>query len=198
MASRMIRARASLPFLTVLLLGGCASPGNYPSLARRPAERVAGTPLPPCAIPPGAEPGRITGSAEPVAPAPAPSPPPASPDRDLDSRLAGLMSRANIAHSRFLARQGQAERTIAAAARSAVGSEAWSVAEIALAELDSARSDVAIALAEIDSLHVADSVANPAQPGPDSARIAAAREQMLALVAQEDAVLQRLGSRLPG
>ena len=200
----MTASRTFVPILSclsgALLLGACASDGGgYPSLARRPAERVAGAPLPPCADPAAADsPGRVTGSAEPVAAAEPPPPPPAMSDPGLPARLAALVGQARTAHERFRGRQPATERAIGAAAGGGIASDAWSNAQIALAELESARNDASAALSQLDSLHAEDSLAHTDGPGPDSEAIAAARGVAAGLVAEEEAVLARLRGRLPG
>lgn len=158
-------------------LSACASTGDYPSLARRDAER-------------------ITGSAPVVAPEPPPAPPPAPPSSGLEGRLAGLVDQAGAAHQRFAARRGRTEQLIGQARGAAVASESWSVASIALAELESARADAMIALAELDSLFAAESVADYATPSTDPATIGGARDKVAAWIAEEDEVLSRLRGRL--
>lgn len=187
-----------------MLLAACSSTaeGGYPSLARRPAERVAGAPLPPCAAPGAADcgdctPARVSGSALPVAAATEPAAPAIS-DPAIQSRLVSLVAQARAAHERFRTKQPAAERALSAAAGGAVASDAWSIAAIALADLESARNDASEALSALDSLLAEDSVAHPATPGSDSAAIADARAAAAELVAQEDAVLARLRPRLPG
>lgn len=154
-------------------LAACASAGDYPSLARRDAERIAGEE-----------------TIEPAVPPPAPATP------GMASRLAELVELARNAHHRFSARQGSAEQRTAAGAGSATGSEAWAVASIALADLEAVRSEAMIALAELDGLHAADRVANPNQPSSDAPAIAAARDQVMAWIAEQDRVLARLRGRI--
>jgi hypothetical protein len=62
---------------------------------------------------------------------------------------------------------------------------------VALADLDSLRSRVAVSLAELDALWVDSNV----DGGPRDA-IGAARDSVEALVAQEDEVLARLRARV--
>lgn len=155
-----------------LLLAGCAADTtNYPSLARRPAER-------------------ITGSAETV-PADAAPQPPALPSPELSARLSQLVDQAQAAHRDFLAKRERASGLVGAARGAAVASESWSVASVALAELEAARSRAMIALADLDSLYAAERVA-----GGPAAAVGAAREQVIALVGEEDAVLADLRGRL--
>ena len=159
------------PALAILLAGCAADTTNYPSLARRPAER-------------------ITGSAEPVA-ADTPPPAPALPSPEVSARLAQLVAEAESAHRDFVAKRGRADELVAAARGAPVASESWAVASIALAELEAARSRAMIALADLDSLYASARVGG----GPAEA-IGAARQQVIALVGQEDAVLAQLRGAL--
>lgn len=175
----MNRASLSLNAAALALaLTGCATASDYPSLARRPAER-------------------ITGSAEVAAPSPAPSPPPAPPSPQMAGRLAQLVEQARAAHAKFAARQGEAERLIGAASGSAVGSESWSVATIALADLESRRSEAMVALGELDAIYVGEAVQATETGEPGNADAAsAAHAQVNGWLAEEDAVLDRLRGRL--
>jgi len=159
--------------LAAVLTSGCAADTtNYPSLARRPAERIAGI-------------------AE-VVPGPPEPPAPVAPSPELTSRLSQLTAAAQEAHGEFVAKRDTTARLVAAASGAAVASENWAVAAIALAELESARSRAMIALADLDSLYATEEVA-----GSDTSAIGAARDQVIALVGQEDAVLADLRGRLP-
>ncbi|MEP7222734.1 MAG: hypothetical protein ABI673_08720 [Novosphingobium sp.] len=156
-----------LPLAILCALSACGSQAGYPSLARRPAER-------------------ITGSAAVVTPAPAPIVE-AVPDLAAQSRLARLREMAATAHERFDAALPDTARRVAAAQGAAVASESWSVASIALATLESRRSDAMIALAVLDSLYVQDRVA-----GGEGSTIASLRDQVTGWVADEDKALAQL------
>ena len=159
----------------LVLTTACASTGasSYPSLATRPGERVSGT-------------------AEPV---PAPAPPLAT--AATGDRLAQLRAQAQAAHARFDERRASAASLSAAAQGAAVGSEAWSVAQVALASLEAARSEAMIALADLDSLYVAARIAAvPTDGSGDVDAIGAAREDVIALIGREDATLASLRGRL--
>ena len=161
-----------------LLLAACASPGDYPSLARRDAERFPQT-------------------AEPVARRPAgPVPAQSVAGPALRAQLHGLEERARTAHARFLRERSRAIALVAAGAGAARGSESWSVATIALSGLESARSDTMVALADLDSLLAADRVAHPNEQSGDGYAIAASRENVIALVGEEDRILAGLAARL--
>lgn len=155
------------------LLSACAEEaGGYPSLARRPAERVSGT--------------------SDVVPAIPSAPlPPAPPSPELSARLAGLVQQAEAAHQRFNSREARARGLVSAAAGAAVATESWAVATVALADLESARSDAMIALADLDQLYAAQRI-----EGSDALATGAARQTVIALVAQEDLVLASLRGQL--
>jgi hypothetical protein len=161
------------PLALVLALTACAAAKDYPSLQRRPAERQ-------------------TGSALPATPE-APPPPPAPPSAQLTTRLSQLVEQARAAHQRFAARRDDAARSVAAGSGSAPGSEGWAMATVALSDLESARSDAMVALAELDQLYTARTL-----DGDQSAvaAIAAARDQVTALVGKEDDALAALRGRM--
>lgn len=155
-----------------LILGGCAADtANYPSLARRAAERIGDTPA-------------ATQAAE--VPPPAPSP-------EMLAQLADLVTQARSAHRQFLAHRPQAERLTAAASRAAIASESWAVASVALADLESSRSNAMIALARLDEIYAAARV-----DGGNVGAIAEARGQVITLVGEEDRVLANLRGRIAG
>lgn len=165
--------------ILALALSGCASSGNYPSLARRPAER-------------------IRGSAEVVTPRPPPPDVTAPPSTDLKTRLASLVEQARMAHQRFVETRDHTEKLIAAASDSAVASDKWSAANIALADLESTRSDSMIALADLDELYVAERMKHFNSVTPTAKAIDSARDQIEAWVADENSVLTRLHTQLLG
>lgn len=160
---------ACLPL--TLLLSACATPGDFPSLDTRDSERVTGT----IAAPEGA-----TFTPSPSSPATL---------ADLDA----LAQRIRTAHQRFIASSEDARPIVQRAAGSGTGSEGWAVAQVAIANLESIRSDAMIALADIDRIHVDAHVG-----GGQIARSEALRAEMGALVAEEDrliaGLLQVLGS----
>jgi hypothetical protein len=160
-----------LPAAFALALPACTrDQGEFPSLARRPAERL-NTPMP--------------------EPAPSPDPTQAAPDPALLERIAALEAKARTAHERFTSRSGSARALVAAAAGAPVASENWSVATVALSELEAVRSEAMIALADLDALY-----ARAVVEGTDSAALSKAREAVVALVGEEDRVLGELQGRL--
>jgi hypothetical protein len=167
-------ARLVVPVLCALALSACAGTGgDYPSLAIRDVERAQGQfepiPVEPIAVP--QVPTNYEGS--------------------LNERLAMLVEAAASAHQRFVASAPTARRAVASAGRSDIGSSAWGAAQVALADLTSIRSDTAIALADLDILHIAASIA-----AEDRAQVDAARASVIALVEEEDAVLAELRERV--
>lgn len=155
---------------SALSLAGCANDiAEYPSLARRQAERVSGAALPAAAS---------------TQPGPAPS-------AAVLSRLDSLVSTARAADERFSAREAQARALVGSATGAALGSESWAVASVALSQLESARSDAMVALAELDELYAAARI-----DAADARAIAAARDTVIALVARQDHVVGELGERL--
>jgi hypothetical protein len=158
----------------MLALSACASDvTNYPSLARRDVERAPPAPV--------------------ASPSQSPDP---GPDAELSAKLAGLVASARGAHQRFTAARDSAERTIAGGSGAKPGSETWAVASIALASLESARSDGMIALAELDALHVADSITHFDSASGDAQAIAVARSRVIALISEQDRALAALRARM--
>lgn len=165
--------RITLPLLacTAMALSACATDeGTYPSLAKRPGERITAT-WPPAPPPPEAPP-------PPLDPAAA-------------NRLDVLLSRIRGADARFQAKEGRARSLVAAAGRSPMGSEAWSVATVAIAELEGARAEAMVAMSELDSLYV-----SARTEGRDVTQIDATRNQALAIIGQQDRVLDSLKGKL--
>jgi hypothetical protein len=147
----------TLPFM---VMACAADTTNYPSLARRDAEKVANAGLP----------------AQPA---------PAATNPEMDARLARLVDQAQAAHEKFDSRRAKAESVTANPG--SVGSDSWANASLARADLESARSDVMIALADLDEIYAAERVA-----GRDAAATAKARAAVIALVGEEDRVLASL------
>jgi len=167
-----MRAAILIP---LALLGACssASNGKFPSLATRPGERVAGT----------------------IEPAPTPVPPPAT--AATGSRIAQVRAAALDAHRKFESERGSADSLSRAAQGSAVANEAWSVAQVALASLESARSQAMVAMADLDTLYVSAKDAAVATGGSgDVDAIAAARAEVASWIAAEDATLAAYRGRL--
>lgn len=156
------------------LLSGCAPRSDFPSLARRPAED-------------------IYASARAAQAAPAPQPPISE---GLVERLGALRADARDAHDTFLTRQAAATRAVDAAAGAAKGAEAWSVASVAVAGLESARSRLGLPLADLDRLEVQASnlVADGAEA--DFKAVQETRADVEALAASETGIIDSLLRRL--
>jgi hypothetical protein len=157
-----------LPFA----LAGCATAdGDYPSLAIRDAER----------------------SANEVVPAPQldPAPPPPVASAALLERVETLRQQAGTAHDRFLSAVPAARRTVSAGAGASRASDAWAGAQVALADLESLRSVTAVPLADLDEL-----LTSQATAFEPAAEVAAARADVIRMVAEEDEILAGLRSRL--
>ena len=156
--------------LAASLLAGCAAApeGAYPSLAIRDVERVSGTLEPPAVtyVPPA---------------------PPSGTLNELDA----LVSRAQTAHGRFVEQAPALRSRVASANGAPVGSEGWAQAQVALAELETIRSEAMIALADLDRLYV-----EAATEGQSLAEVASARDEVIALVEQEDAVIAELAGEV--
>ena len=160
-----------------LTVSACAADTmNYPSLARRPGERAVDRAAPP-----------------------APLPATAATDSALAARLAALVDQAREAHARFGLRRDRAERAISAGGGSAPGSDPWATASIALADLESARSDAMIALADLDQLYAAARTGGDAPAsGGAWATIAAARDKVTVWIGEEDQILAALRGQISG
>ena len=160
-----------LPACAALVLSACATnEGTYPSLAKRPGERISAT--------------------WPPAP-PAPEAPPPPLDPASLNRLDGLLAHVRSADARFHAKEGRARSLVAAAGRAPMGSEAWSVATVAVSELEAARAEAMVAMSELDSLYV-----SARTEGRDVTQIDSARNQALAIIGQQDRVLDSLKGKL--
>jgi predicted dienelactone hydrolase len=123
----------------------------------------------------------------------------APPSGSLTNRLAQLADQARAADRRFSERRGSAERLIAGGSGRTPGSEGWSVATVALADLASSRSDAMMALAELDRIYVDESIA-AAETGDRSSidAITVVRDQVTALISAQDETLARLHGRISG
>jgi hypothetical protein len=160
-----VNPRLIVPVLALLSLAACAAPSRYPSLAIRDAERPSGTLQPT--------------EAEPYVP-------PATPSETLD-RLGRLTAEAQAAHQTFLAATERARAPVAAGRGTAEGSDAWSKAQIALADLEASRSQAMIALADLDRLYLEAEL-----EAADMTRITAARDEVSALVDSENRTIAEL------
>ena len=109
----------------------------------------------------------------------------------LDARLDSLVGAAREAHAEFTRIEPGARQLVAEASGSEIASDRWAAAQVALAELDSARSRAAVPLADLDTLYIASRVA-----AEDITKIEEARRIVIAMVSEEDAVLATLRGRI--
>jgi hypothetical protein len=165
MAHAMHRIAIAIPGL--LVLSACtANSVAYPSLSRRPAERISGT----------------------AQPAPAQTEPaPAMADAPATDRIDALVAQAQAADARFAAREGDARKAAALAGGTAPDSREWSNATVALASLASARNDTQAALADLDALYV-----DARLTGRNGGTIDAARSTVREIADRQDATLNAL------
>lgn len=163
--------RAAPAMLLPLLLAACAgSQGQYPSLERRPMERITA----------------VYSPSAPATPAPLPAPPAAVTDK-----LGGFVAQARAADGKFRDREARARSLVAASSGAKLGSESWNVAAVAVAELETARGEAMIALTELDLLFNEAVLA-----GQDASAIGQARDTVAGIIGYEDKVLGELRSRL--
>lgn len=167
----MLSRPAALTVPILLLLAGCASDRDaYPSLARRPAERLtASFDTPPAPV-------------EIVRPAP-----PAA----ITDKLGGLVNAAKAADAKFGTRESRARSAVGAGAGAKIGSESWATATVAVAELEAARAEAMLALTELDMLFNETSVS-----GQEVKGVGAARDKVIGLITRQDRVLAELRNRL--
>ncbi|WP_408589146.1 hypothetical protein [Novosphingobium sp.] len=172
-------ARSALALAALGLVGSCASQrGDFPSLARRPAERSF-------AVAPATTGASSTSTA---LPPPGPDPLP---------RADALVAQAQEADSRFAAREAVSAQRIGSARNAARGSEAWAVAQIALADLESARSRATVALADLDRLLVETTISDARVADPRLAALKERHATVSALVARQDARIAGLQAMMP-
>lgn len=145
-------------------MAGCAGDkGRYPSLATRDFERVRHADV----------------SAPLLTPGPA--------GAEALARAEQLLGEARNAHADFLKAAPGAVSAVGLAAGTTPDDNAWSAAQIELARLDSLRSLAAIALGDLDLLHAGASL-----DFRERDALGNARDQVVALVEEEDRTLARL------
>lgn len=138
------------PLALPLLLAACADDrGDFPSLLPRPIESRS--------------------EAEPVRPVPV-----AAPDPTLDTRIGELQTAAGEADRSFTSLAERAERLARSVRGTAAGSDRWLDAQVALAELDVARTAIQGPAAELQQLQIDRATSGqPAYPALDAAVSAA-------------------------
>ena len=151
--------------LSAVSLGACAQDNSeFPSLAKRPAERVTATYGTPAA---------------PVIRAPLPQP-----SAQVLGEIDSLVAMAQRADGRFRRGEATARRLVGQAGRAPLGSEPWAVATMAVSELEAARSQAMVPLAELDRMF-----ADAMTRGEDVTRIADARDRVIGIIARQDQTL---------
>jgi len=166
--------------IAVLASGCTGARDRFPSLAVRPSERAFG-------------------SAQPVDAAPTPTmtaPVPAS--ASVVERVGALKSQAADAQRAFIAARPAAARLAGAARGSSPGGEAWSIAQVALAKLDSARSQGMIAMADLDRMLVVAAQAAVDGSDADLKVVEAAHGEVSGALADDDAVIAELRAQIAG
>lgn len=146
-----------------------SAPDDYPSLAVRDAERVTGT------FAPGA----------PALWSPAPV------SETTLGDLERLIGEAAAAHGSYRGKLERVQQAVSGARGAEPGSDGWSIANIAIAELESDRSQTMIALAEIDRLYV-----TAATDGHALDELAAAQALVSGIVAEETSGIDELFATL--
>lgn len=162
------RRLASPLLLAALALAGCASRGQFPSLAMRPAElnsTIEAPERPPIAVPADAALGRD---------------------------VSILVAEAEAGGRDFDAAYGPAESAVARAGAS--GSDAWVDAEVALSRLEAARGRAAGALGELHQ--IAARRADQATSDSDYAALQSAIDRLSRRAAEDEDRLNRLKARL--
>lgn len=145
-----------LPFL----LAACAGPeGSAPSLSPRPIEGVLDAPV------------------RAIAPVQSTS------DSALATEIDALVGQAETAHSAFTARYPAAQEAVVAASGSAIESEAWIKAQLAVSALDSVRSETVRALGSLDGLLAGQAVTGAPS---ETEKLLEARERVTTLYAAQN------------
>jgi hypothetical protein len=154
----------------LFVLSACAAPASdYPSLLPRPIEKLGlGEPVRPVAV--------------------------ATPDAVLDARIAGLQTALRKAQATFDAAVAKARPAIARARGAAEGSDTWLGAQVALAQLDVARTDIDTPVADLERLAI-DRAATGQPPYPMLDKAAA---DATAAAAAQRATIVTLGASLRG
>jgi hypothetical protein len=169
----MNRVSALLLLSLPLCLEACASPGTYPSLSLRDAEREI--------------------ASEALEPAVPEAPPPSS---SLLGRVEQLLGQAKSGHMEFAARRDSAQRAVAAARGSSLASDSWVEAHVALGSLDAARNPAITALSEIDRLYADERITVFELVSPSAELLGSAREQVKAWVEEENGIIDQLTRQL--
>lgn len=153
-----------------LVLTGCASASKtYPSLAIRDAERASGS-------------FEFASVPEPLKPAPL--------SDETARRLLQIKAAAQASHKEFQAAAAGTRRAVVSGAGSAVATDRWANATVALSNLDSLRSLTSAGLSDLDLLFVDTTLAFEQRD-----EVGAVRDEVTALVLQQDKTLAELRAR---
>jgi len=106
--------------------------------------------------------------------------------------LAKYRTDAAASHQRVLEAAEAARAPLTAARGKEMGGDEWSIASIALADVEARRSETMIALAEIDLLYVAAQT-----EGSELGEIVGVLSQVNAMVLEEDRLIAGLRAQLP-
>jgi Meckel syndrome type 1 protein len=164
--------RLSQPVLVaVALLGAssCAPEGPYPSLAPRPIEKA------------------MADSEE------LPAPTKVADDSGLPAKIQPLMTKTRHGETEYQAELPEAREAASRAGSS--GSDSWVRAQQAVSRLEAARATTTSALADLDSLALAQARAGPISPA-DRERIDAAIREAQALADRQQAEIVRLQGQI--
>jgi hypothetical protein len=162
---------ALLALLAAALVAGCATEGEFPSLAPREAERVY------------AEEAR--------------SPPPKAPvlpdDPAIAERAAALVAAGRGGNEAYESAMAAARRLVSAAG--APGTESWIAAQQAVSRVEAARAETVNALADLDRLAIAEA-GSPPLSDADFARLTSATAELQQLADRQHEALARLRESL--
>lgn len=111
---------------------------------------------------------------------------------EFAQRLTQLQGSAASAHRAFTDAAPGTARLVDAAAGSNVTSDRWAIAQVALASLESARSQAAVPLGDLDLLHADAAIALDQRKAIEDAR-----DAVTGMIAQEDAILAGLRGKMP-
>lgn len=168
-----MKLKSAIQMLALFLAGCAGGNGDYPSLAKRPIES-GGT----------------------VA-AKAPTVEAVAEDPAVVKEVEGLVQRARAGAAAFDATVGGTQERVNVATGSAVSSERWVAAQLAISNLESQRYDSVFALASLDTLYVTRLNAVAGGEARGSAEVIdRARSDALAIVDRQNDVLDGLRDRL--
>ena len=116
---------------------------------------------------------------------------PTPPNADTLGRIAQLRADASASHARLLEIAERARVPVAAARGAALDSDEWAIASLALAEIESKRSETLLAMAELDLIYV-----RTQQVAGEAGEIAAAVNEVSLLLLEEDRLIDAFHASL--